>query len=241
MINTVLFDLDGTLLPLDQALFVKRYFGALARYSAAATGIEAAAFMDGVSAGTRAMLLNDGSATNRDRFWDCFCSHMGGAVSIEALEPLFERFYETEFEAACEAAQKSEAARKSVDLLKEKGYTVALATNPLFPPVAVKKRLSWAGLSYADFAHVTTYDNSRFCKPNPGYFKDILDLLQKEPSECLMVGNDAADDMSAREAGLGVFLVTDCLVNEKGLPVEDFRRGSLEEFFGFAEELPEVK
>ncbi|MCE5234663.1 MAG: HAD family hydrolase, partial [Eubacteriales bacterium] len=237
MINTVLFDLDGTLLPLDQELFVKRYFGALARCGAAATGREAAAFIDGVWAGTGAMLFNDGNATNRDRFWDSFCARMGGGVSAEALEPLFERFYETEFEAAREAAQKNEAARKSVDLLKEKGYTVALATNPLFPPVAVKKRLSWAGLDYADFAHVTTYDNSRFCKPNPGYFKDILALLQKEPSECLMVGNDAADDMGAREAGLSVFLVTDCLVNEKGLPIEGFRQGSLTEFYGYVKEL----
>ena len=29
-ITTVLFDLDGTLLPMDQDLFTKKYFGALA-------------------------------------------------------------------------------------------------------------------------------------------------------------------------------------------------------------------
>jgi len=37
--NTVLFDLDGTLLPMDQEAFIRLYFGALTQKFAAHMGL----------------------------------------------------------------------------------------------------------------------------------------------------------------------------------------------------------
>ena len=239
--NTVLFDLDGTLLPMDNALFVKLYFGALTKFGEAAMGIAPQKLGGSVWEGTMAMLKNDGVVTNRERFWATFCALVGGDMSMEAHESIFEEFYRTSFEAARSATERNDAARMSIDVLREKGYTLALATNPVFPPVAVEKRLSWAGLSYEDFAHVTTYDNASFCKPNPNYFKNILALLGKRPDECLMVGNDVYDDLGALEAGLDVYLVTDCLINEKNRPIEGLRQGSLADFYEYVKTLPQAK
>ncbi len=237
--NTVLFDLDGTLLPMEQGAFTERYFAALGKFGAR-LGHDPKKLLASVWEGTKAMLKNDGGATNRARFWETFSLALGGS-DAETLEPAFERFYETEFESARAATREDPAARASVLLLKEKGYTVVLATNPLFPPVAIKRRLAWAGLDHADFERVTTYDNSKFCKPGTSYYLDLLGPLGKKPEECLMAGNDVRDDMSAREAGLDVYLVTDCLINEKNLPTEGFRQGTLAEFYEFVQALPSLR
>ena len=57
-ITTVLFDLDGTLLPMDQDLFTKGYFKLLAA-KLAPYGYEPKQLIDAVWAGTAAMLKND--------------------------------------------------------------------------------------------------------------------------------------------------------------------------------------
>ena len=58
-ITTVLFDLDGTLLPMDQEIFVKTYFSLLAK-KLAPHGYEPEALINAVWAGTRAMVKNTG-------------------------------------------------------------------------------------------------------------------------------------------------------------------------------------
>ena len=94
------------------------------------------------------------------------------------------------------------------------GYDVALATNPIFPSIATRKRISWTGLSYDDFSLVTTYENSSYCKPNLKYYEEILNKLGYKPEECLMVGNDVVEDMIAKKLGMKVFLLPNCLINK---------------------------
>lgn len=61
--------------------------------------------------------------------------------------------------------------------MKAKGYPLVLATNPLFPRMATLERVAWAGLDPADFVLITTFENCRFTKPNPGYFLEILEVI----------------------------------------------------------------
>ena len=91
-----------------------------------------------------------------------------------------------------------------------------LATNPFFPAIATHKRVRWAGLEPEEFAFITTYENSSYCKPNLEYFRQLLDALGLQPEECVMVGNDALEDTAAAQLGIPVFLLTDCLLNKKG-------------------------
>jgi phosphoglycolate phosphatase-like HAD superfamily hydrolase len=59
MITTVLFDLDGTLLPMDQDAFTRGYFKFLAA-KLAPHGYEPKQLVEAIWTGTEAMVRNDG-------------------------------------------------------------------------------------------------------------------------------------------------------------------------------------
>lgn len=120
---------------------------------------------------------------------------------------------------------------------KKKGYRVVLATNPLFPAIATQTRIGWAGLTPEDFELYTTYENSGFCKPNPEYYKEILGKLQLSPEECVMIGNDVSEDMIAKDLGMKVFLITDCLLNKENKDISVFPNGSFAEAIAYIEQL----
>lgn len=127
------------------------------------------------------------------------------------------------------------AADKTVKKLKEKGFKLILATNPIFPAVATESRIKWAGLDRNDFELYTTYENSHYCKPNPAYYSEILKKLSLNPSDCLMVGNDAAEDTAAKAVGIEVFLLTDCLINKNGIDISEYPNGGFKELLEYIE------
>lgn len=226
MKKTVFFDLDGTLLPMEQDLFVKAYFGLLAK-KLAPHGYESEALLQAVWQGMDAMVANDGSRSNEEAFWAVFCGLLGEDCRKD--EPIFAAFYANEFQQVAQVCGKTAAAAETVGLCKELGADVVLATNPLFPAVATESRIRWAGLERGDFRHVTTYENSSFCKPNPAYYREILEKLGLRAEDCLMVGNDATEDLAAAELGLPVFLLTDCLINKNGVELSSLPHGGFEE------------
>ena len=114
-----------------------------------------------------------------------------------------------------------------MEKLKQLGLKIIIATNPFFPKIATHQRITWAGLNPNDFALVTTYENSRFCKPNLAYYQDILDKFGLKADECIMVGNDMGEDMIAQKLGLKVFLLTDQLINDDNLPWEHIPHGDM--------------
>ena len=233
-IKAVLFDLDGTLLPMDQNKFVKSYFGLLAQ-KLAPRGYEPKKLIDGIWAGTAAMVKNDGSSSNETVFWKQFEGLFGREVREDM--PLFEEFYRNEFAGAKAACGYQPQATEVIALVKEKGLRVVLATNPIFPAVATQNRIRWAGLQPEDFELYTTYENSRHCKPNPAYYVDILEEIGLRPEECLMVGNDVAEDMVAKTLGMQVFLLTDCLINSHGKDISEYPRGGFPELLEVIREL----
>lgn len=232
MFEMILFDLDATLLPMDQNEFVKEYFKHLAR-KLAPHGYEAGALVDAVRKGTAAMIRNDGSRSNEDAFWSEFANILGEDALAD--KPLFDEFYMNEFENARGVCGFNPAAAGTVRALKAAGFRVALATNPIFPAAATEKRIRWAGLEPDDFELITTYENSCFCKPNPAYYTDIARSLSVKPSDCLMVGNDATEDMAAQEAGMSVFLITDCLINRENKDISVYPNGSFEQLMEYVQ------
>lgn len=237
MIDTILFDLDGTLLPLDDKQFVELYMGLMGRRFQR-LGHDPKAFVKAVWAGTKAMIENDGSRTNERVFRDVFSKLVDdtdGAVYDE-----FERFYLEDFPKVKASARPSKHSPKIIAALKAKGYRIAIATNPLFPWVATRQRIAWAGLDEKDFELVTTYENSRFAKPNPRYFQDVLDRLGTTRKTTLMVGNDRSEDGAAEQAGIPVYIVTDCLINDKALAMDDVAHGTLRDFAKFVDSLPNL-
>lgn len=232
--KTILFDLDGTLLPMDQDLFVKTYFGYLAKKTAP-FGYDPKQLVEGIWVGTAAMVRNDGSCVNEDAFWNRFSQIFGDRVFSD--KALFEEFYRVEFQEARKVCGFNPLAAATVARLKEMGLRVALATNPIFPAVATESRIRWAGLEPEDFELYTTYENSHYCKPNPDYYREVARRLGCAPEDCLMVGNDVGEDMVAGTLGMGVFLLTDCLINKSGEDISAYPNGDLNDLMKFIENL----
>ena len=228
--KAVLFDLDGTLLPMDQDKFVNGYFQFLVK-KLMPYGYEPEELIRGIWTGVGAMVANDGSCRNEEAFWNAFSGIYGEEVREHM--PIFEEFYAKEFQQAQMFCGFSPFAARAVETVKESGAMAVLATNPLFPEVATLSRIRWAGLSPEDFALHTTYENIGYCKPNPDYYREILRRLDVKADTCLMVGNDVGEDMITRELGMDVYLVTDCLINKTEHSVEEYPHGTLEELVGF--------
>ena len=213
----ILFDLDGTLLPMDNTAFIKGYLKLLCK-AVAHLGYTPDTMVPTMWAGVAAMVKNDGTRTNYDIFWEYFSNAFGNQVYDHV--PTFDAFYvdPNGFHQAKAITAPTPLAKEAVTLAHEKAARVVLATNPFFPRVAVESRLSWADLTFEDFDLVTTYENSRSCKPNPAYYREICQKLSLDPTKCLMIGNNAEEDVwAAQQAGLSAFLLTDCLIDEKNL------------------------
>lgn len=233
-IKAVLFDLDGTLLPMDQDVFVHDYFK---RISGALTvhGYEPKQLIDTVWKGTYAMIKNGGDQPNENVFWACVSSVYGDKILAD--KPIFDDFYENEFDKIKAVCGFNPKAAQTVRSLKKMGYRVALATNPIFPERATRWRIGWAGLSPDDFEYYTTYENINSCKPNPAYYIECAARIGCEPHECLMVGNDVSDDMPAASVGMKVFLLTDCLINKEEEDITKYPNGNFDKLMQYIEEL----
>lgn len=233
-ITTVLFDLDGTLLPMDQDLFIKDYMKRLAA-KLAPHGYDPKELIETIWQGTRVMAMNNGEQTNEKAFWDFFASHYGDRA--EQDYHIFEEFYQVDFDNVKEVCGYTPQSAEIVAYLKGKGMGVILATNPLFPSTATEARIRWAGLDKDEFALYTTYENSTYCKPSPKYYEEIVRKLNLVPEECLMVGNDIGDDMIAAELGMKVFLLTDCLINKTDADIDAYPHGSFAELRRYVDEV----
>ncbi len=233
-IKAVLFDLDGTLLPMDQDVFVNAYFGGLSQ-KLKSRGYNPEDLIKAVWQGTKAMIINNGKTTNEQVFWQSFSTVFGERVFAD--KPYFDEFYKTEFGKIKEICGVHSGAPKLIKTLKQKGTKVALATNPIFPKIATENRISWAGLSFDEFEYVTTYENCKHSKPNLNYYKEIANKLGVECNECVMVGNDVGDDMVAKTLGMQVFLLTDNLINKENCDISEFPNGNFDDLCDFLFEL----
>lgn len=231
MITTILFDMDGTLLPMDQENFTKGYFRELVR-KFAPYGYEPEQFTKTVWDGTGAMVKNDGSRWNEQAFWEVFSS-VYGEEKTKKDKGIFDDFYSNEFMRTREFCGYNPQAAQAVRKLKDAGYRLVLATNPVFPAEAIEARIRWAGIEPEEFVLRTTYENTRYCKPNPDYYREISQKLGVLPEECLMAGNDVRDDMTAETVGMQVFLMTDCLINRENKELSKYPKGSFSQLLDY--------
>jgi FMN phosphatase YigB (HAD superfamily) len=234
MINTVLCDLDGTLLPLEPQRFLQAYFRALTA-KIVPLGYDEDQLMQAIWQGTAAQQRNSGEKTNHQLFWDIFTSLLGERAAI--LEDVLLSFYQNEFAALGGELSITADRRPMIDNLKGRGYTLALASNPVFPLAALESRLAWTGLNLADFSYISHYENSHFCKPDLRYYEEICRNLGKDPSQCLMIGNNCRQDGCFRELGGQVYLATDQLEEAEGFDLDSCSHGPLDQLDCFLDSL----
>ena len=223
--KNVLFDLDGTLLPMDMEAFQNIYFRGLCK---SLPEFEPKKLVEYIWKGTASM-VKGGLETNRERFADTFTKLSG--MDYYKNEDRFIKYYETDFQKCKEVCPITDTSKNIVNTLRDKGYLVAIATNPIFPQIATYSRINWIGLDPKSFPLVTTFENSKNCKPNLEYYKDVLKALNIKAEETVMIGNDVLEDGIASKLGIKVILISDCLLNPNNLPTENFEVYTLEELY----------
>lgn len=234
--NTVLFDLDGTLLSMDTKLFEKVYFQELCEYFKDILPRDK--LISHIWESTLAMVNNTELRTNEEVFYEEFGKNVGGNTNL--FFEKFNEFYDTSFHKVKNFVKFEPSINDSVRILKEKGYTLVIATNPLFPQKAIHHRIRWAGFSPEDFSYISTFEKNHYCKPQLHYYKEILKDIKKEPQECLMVGNDVQEDLIASKLGIKTFLIKDNIIHRTDEDIEYDYCGSYNDFYKFVQKLPGV-
>lgn len=237
MLNTMLFDLDGTLLPMDTKLFEKLYFGAMS--DSLADLIEPKTLINNIWASTTAMVQSLEYKTNEEVFMADFEKRI--EVDLAVYKERFDKFYDEAFLKSKTAVSQNKFIQDSVKLLKEKGYKMVIATNPLFPLKAIHHRIRWAGFEPSEFEYITHYEKNHYCKPHLEYYEEILKDIDREAHECMMIGNDVQEDLISGKLGMQTFLIKDHMLHRTEESIIADHVGSYEDFYKFASDLPELK
>lgn len=237
MLKTLLFDLDGTLLPVDTDLFVETYLKFLSKRMI--KWMEPRDFINKLMSSTYAAINNlDPSKTNQEVFWENFSKTI--PYDIKELMPVFDDFYEHEFPKLSYLIKKNDLPAAILETAYQKGYEMVIATSPIFPEKAIFERLNWINAKKFPYKLVTTYENMHFAKPHIEYYKEIIQIIGVKPEECMMIGNDVDEDMIAGSLGMKTFLVTDFILNRNNKPMKVDYSGSLKDLLEFVNNLKEV-
>lgn len=191
MLKAIFFDLDGTLLNMDEEEFTKGYFKLISE-KLAPKGYKSEELIRNIWSSTLAMYKNDGSITNEEAFWSSFKKLYKHDVIKD--KEFFDDFYVNEFKNTVKYCNVNDKARKIIDFCKENVEHVILSTNPIFPRCATLTRMSFIGLKEDDFDFITTYENSRFTKPNTNYFIELLKKFNLKSDEVILFGNNTIED-----------------------------------------------
>lgn len=231
--QAILFDLDGTLMPMSNQTFIDMYIPSLANYLA--EYVEPKTLIKAMWDALEIMLQDQSDRINESIFFEEFGKRIGDQT-LRKLEPMFEEYYRTEFSILKKGMDDNENMSEAISLLKEKGYRLIIATNPMFPKVAVSKRIEYSGLNEDDFEFVSNYSIHTACKPSVKYYEEVLSKNNLRANQCLMVGNDVIEDMVVKKLGMDAWLLTDYIEHPEAENVADWT-GSREEFLNRLQEV----
>lgn len=228
MLKAVLFDLDGTLLPMNENEFIKQYFELMCK-KLAPLGYSSNELVETIMEGTKAMIKNDGKNTNEQIFWRCFTNHYGNEKLCDKSH--FDDFYLKEFLNVRNCCGENELARDVINFVKSQNLKIILASNPLFPSNGMLARLGFIKLNKNDFNYITSYEVAHYAKPNPKYYQEILDINHLKSNEVIYFGNSETEDYEpASRVGIKTYLVTNGTIkNEKQILFNEIKATIMKE------------
>lgn len=235
MYRAILFDLDDTLLSNPISTFVPAYFQLIGDFMEPLVPREK--LISELIRGTKAMEGNPGvGVSNEEAFSRVFYPSIG--IEMLELKKRLESFYAELYPRLERLTGPAPGSMEIVQWAFRQELDVVIATNPIFPLSAIHQRLAWAGLPVDQFRFtlVTSYENMHAAKPNPAYYREIVDYLGCGAEECLMVGDDwERDILPALATGMEAFWVQNGArsvplpANFSAVPKPLLGRGSLRE------------
>ena len=208
MTLTLLVDLDDTLLDNDFANFLPYYLEALGKHMRSIA--EPEVLIPNLMAATQKMIENKRpDRTLKQVFDNSFFPALD--VTPDEFQTASDNFYAEVFPNLRRYTKQRPDAIQLVNQTLEAGYRIAIATNPLFPRVAIVERLEWAGIPPQDYAFsmITSYERFHFAKPNPAYFAEILAQIGWPEGGIIVIGDNLNDDIIAsRRLGLPAFWIS---------------------------------
>lgn len=205
---TVLIDLDNTLLMNDMAVFQPAYFKKLAGYL---SEIPPETLFHYLMAGTRQMMeKTQPELTLEEAFNAVF--YPGLDIQKAEYRSRLDDFYLHHFPALKTITQPRKEAVALINWIIENEGAIAIATNPLFPRLAILERLRWANLppEKYPFALIPSFETMHFAKPHQAYFMELLSQMGWREQPAVMIGDDLEMDIQpAMALGLPVYWVTE--------------------------------
>ena len=233
--NTFVFDLDGTLLPMDLRKFIDLYNNEL---TIAFKDLENPKdIVEKLWASTKHTIVSDEKIKNIDKFFNDFSNRVDG--DVEKYKDIFDRLYDEGFQNVKASTYVSPELVESIEVLKSKGYKLVIATNPMFPLKANHHRVRWAGLNVEDFTYISSLEDNTVCKPKLSFYNEVIAKAEIEADKAIMVGNDVQEDMVAKNVGMKTYLITDCLINRGGDIDADYT-GTYKDFLEYTKDLKTI-
>jgi FMN phosphatase YigB (HAD superfamily) len=234
---TLLLDLDDTLLDNDINSFLPHYLKALGAHLA--RWVSPDIMTRELLSATNRMIKNErADRTLEETFDEQFYTRIG--IPKPDLADVLGQFYEEIFPKLRYLTRPRPEAVRLVNTAFENGFTVIIATNPLFPARAIQHRLAWADLPIEQypFTVVSSYESFHYAKPNPAFYAECLGRAGWLAQPSVMVGNSLTDDLlPASRLNIPGFLVTHgSPVNLHRLPPLS-RQGSLDQVIPWLQEL----
>jgi len=191
---TLLFDLDDTLITNPLESFMSAYLKLLSQ--ALVSYVPPEKMVPQLIKATDMMVANnDPSKTLEEVFDELFYPALG--LKKADVNEAITGFYLNQYNELIRVTSPRPEARKIIDNAHSEGYNIVVATNPLFPLIAIHARLNWGGFEDLQnvFSFITSYESMHFAKPNPAYYAEILGLQGWQQTPVCMVGNSLKDDI----------------------------------------------
>lgn len=236
MRDTFLFDLDGTLLPMDFQRFMEHYFYSVGEHFK--DTLDPKDLMNKINEATKHTIITNDGRRNEEIFMEYFDKLIDG--NTDDYMPRFMEFYDSGFSLCKKTTWQDENIIQAVKILKEKGYRVAIATNPLLPYKANLHRIRWAGFEPEEFEYISSFEENMYTKPHLEFYKEVMEKIDVTPEQCYMVGNDEIEDMVAAKLGIETYLIDDCLLNQGKAIVQADHRGTYKSFYDFVKKLEPI-
>ncbi len=222
MTVTLLLDLDNTLLKNEMGVFLPAYFRSLQKGLSPLVPEEIMlpVFLEAVQ---EMMGKEHIDRTLLDVFYEYFCRKTG--APRHEINRLADSYYKSAYQQLKTGTTVDPGAQQAVRIFVERGYSLVVATNPLFPRIAIEHRVQWAELPVENghFDLITSSEVFHFPKPYPAYYAEILGYLGWPDGPVVMIGNDPLNDVEgAGQLGLATYLVK----NNDLEPAATDRKGS---------------